>query len=304
MITVWSPAGIGEIAEGDDLAALIARAVPELSPGDIVVVTSKIISKAEGRWRPAAQRDAAVAAEAAQTVAWRGALRITRTRIGLVLAAAGVDTSNVPLGRVLLLPVDPDASARRLRAALVPHAGGTVGVVVSDTAGRAWRQGQTDHAIGAAGIRVLESYVGRTDSYGNALQVSVTAVADELAAAADLAKQKLAGRPVAIIRGLPHLVLPPEADGPVARDLVRPEPEDFFGRGSREAVIAALLAAAGRGEDYENLVGLEGEALVAAVTRHFTDAERDLAGRILRACPGVPPRGPGAERERRHSDND
>lgn len=287
VITVWAPDGIGEIAAGADLVETILTATAgQLRPGDIVVVTSKIISKAEGRWRPAGERVRAITTEAVATVAWRGDLRIVRTRTGLVLAAAGVDNSNVPADRVLLLPADPDASARRLRDGLSERVGGPIGVVVSDTAGRAWRLGQTDQAIGAAGLRVLESSIGRTDPYGNPLQVSVAAVADELAAAADLAKQKLTGRPVAVVRGLSRLVEPPTSAGAV--DLVRPGPEDLFGRGTREAVVGALLSAAGRPEAYEELVGLEGEELVAGVLAAFPVEQRELAERILRAAPGIP----------------
>jgi coenzyme F420-0:L-glutamate ligase/coenzyme F420-1:gamma-L-glutamate ligase len=173
-----------------------------------VVVTSKIISKAEGRYADASDREHAITAETAAVVAQRGPMRIVRTRTGLTLAAAGVDTSNVEPGRILLLPVDPDASAERLAAGLSAAVGGDVGVVVSDTAGRPWRLGQTDHAIGAARVQVLAAYAGQVDGYGNELAVTTMALADELAAAADLVKGKLAGRPVAVLRGLPDLVGP------------------------------------------------------------------------------------------------
>ncbi|HZA03838.1 MAG TPA: coenzyme F420-0:L-glutamate ligase [Propionibacteriaceae bacterium] len=260
MIAIFAPAGIGEVGPQTDLAAALTTAVAEnpdgpLADGDILVVTSKILSKAEGRTAPAAERDEVITAETVRTVARRGPTRIVRTRAGLVLAAAGVDNSNVAPGTVLRLPEDADASAARLREALQRRTGVRLGVVVSDTAGRPWRVGQVDHAIGVAGVLPLEAYAGRLDPYGNRLEVTAMALADELAAAADLAKGKLAGRPLAVVRGLGHLV----ADVPDgARALVRPEQGDMFGYGSRESVLAAALAAAGRLDAYERLVALDG----------------------------------------------
>jgi coenzyme F420-0:L-glutamate ligase / coenzyme F420-1:gamma-L-glutamate ligase len=285
VITIFAPAGIGEVVEGDDLGRLVADAVaadPEgpLSPGDIVVVTSKIVSKAEGRRAPAGEREQAISQESVATVAWRGPMRIVRTRLGLVQAAAGVDNSNVSPADILLLPEDPDASAAVLCKQLSSAAGGAVGVIVSDTAGRAWRIGQTDHAIGASGVLVGRSYAGLTDSYGNPLQVTLMALADELAAAADLVKGKLGQHPVAVVRGLTDLVVD---QGPAATELVRPAGEDMFARGSREAVVAAVLAAVGRPDAYEQVVGLEGEDLLAAVFEHCSPDDRDLVARILRA---------------------
>ena len=260
MISIFAPAGIGEVGPETDLAAALVAAVTDdpagpLADGDILVVTSKIVSKAEGRTAPAAEREQLITAESVRTVARRGPTRIVRTRIGLVLAAAGVDNSNVAPGTVLLLPADPDASAARLRDALQRRTGVRLGVVVSDTAGRPWREGQTDQAIGAAGVRPIEAYAGRTDPYGNELAVTAMALADELAAAADLAKAKLAGRPVAVVRGLGHLV---EDTADDARALVRPAPGDMFPFGSRESVLAAALAATGRLDAYERLVLLDG----------------------------------------------
>jgi coenzyme F420-0:L-glutamate ligase/coenzyme F420-1:gamma-L-glutamate ligase len=260
VISIFAPAGIGEIGPSTDLAVTLADAVAKdpdgpLAEGDILVVTSKIVSKAEGRTAPATERDTVIRAETVRTVARRGPTRIVRTRAGLVLAAAGVDNSNVAPGTVLRLPEDADASAARLRDALQRRAGVRLGVVVSDTAGRAWRMGQTDHAIGAAGVRPIEAYAGRRDPYGNHLEVTARALADELAAAADLAKGKLAGRPLAVVRGLGHLV---EDGAEGARALVRPVQGDMFGYGSREAVLAAALAAAGRLDAYERLVALDG----------------------------------------------
>ena len=237
--------GIGEVAEGSDLAALLAGAI-DLRDGDIVVVTSKVVSKAEGRVRTGT-RDAALAGETDRTLARRGPTSIVRTHHGLVMAAGGIDASNTDVDTVVLLPVDPDTSARRLRAALARTTGRNVAVLVTDTAGRAWRTGQTDIAIGAAGLQVLHDYAGRLDPHGNELEVTVPAVADELAAAADLVKGKLDRRPAAVVRGLDALVLPPGDDGPGATVLVRPEAQDMFGLGAREAVRAALLGDDPRG---------------------------------------------------------
>ncbi|MFF8387690.1 coenzyme F420-0:L-glutamate ligase [Streptomyces kanasensis] len=237
---VWAPAGIPEVAEGDDLAGLIAAAEPDLADGDVVLVTSKIVSKAEGRVVAAADREAAIDAETVRVVARRGALRIVENRNGLVMAAAGVDASNTPAGTVLLLPEDPDASARALRAGLRALLGVDVGVVVTDTFGRPWRSGLTDVAIGAAGVRVLDDLRGGTDAHGNPLVATVVASADELAAAGDLVKGKTAGRPVAVVRGLPHLVAGDGEDAPGARALVRGADDDMFRLGTSEAVREAV----------------------------------------------------------------
>jgi coenzyme F420-0:L-glutamate ligase/coenzyme F420-1:gamma-L-glutamate ligase len=238
VISVWAPEGIGEVRRGDDLAALLAPLV-ELADGDVVCVTSKVVSKAEGNV-VAADRADAVRRETRRLVAQRGPLQIVVNRLGLTMAAAGVDGSNVEPGTVVLLPDDPDASARRLRATLAERAGANVAVLVTDTAGRAWREGQTDIAVGAAGLVVLDDHAGRTDSYGNVLTVTAPAVADELAGAAELAAGKLSGRPFAIVRGRSDLVLPPGEDGPGASALVRAPGGDLFGLGARDAVLAAL----------------------------------------------------------------
>ncbi|GGQ02841.1 coenzyme F420-0:L-glutamate ligase [Streptomyces roseolilacinus] len=237
---VWAPAGIPEVAKGDDLAALIATAEPDLADGDVVLVTSKIVSKAEGRIVAAEDREAAIDAETVRVVARRGTLRIVENRNGLVMAAAGVDASNTPAGTVLLLPEDPDASARALRAGLRDLLGVDVGVVVTDTFGRPWRSGLTDVAIGAAGVRVLDDLRGGTDAYGNPLVATVVASADELAAAGDLVKGKAAGRPVAVVRGLPHLVTGDGGDDPGARALVRGADGDMFRLGTSEAIREAV----------------------------------------------------------------
>jgi len=236
--------GIPEIASNDNLPGIIGAALadsPEgIQDGDILVVTSKIVSKAEGRQIPAVDREAAITAETVRLVASRpypgGLTRIVENRQGLVLAAAGVDNSNTPEGTVLLLPVDPDASARRLCEDLRRQFGVTIGVILSDTLGRPWREGQTDAAIGAAGLRVLDDYRGTRDPHGNLLLASAAAVADEIAGAADLVKGKSSGCPVALVRGLGHLVLEDiEAPAGSARSLVRPAAQDMFRLGSDEA---------------------------------------------------------------------
>jgi coenzyme F420-0:L-glutamate ligase/coenzyme F420-1:gamma-L-glutamate ligase len=262
VITIFAPGTIGEVAAGTDLADLVATAVaadPQgpLRAGDVVVVTSKIISKADGLVRDASEREAVIAEQTERTVARRGPTSIVRTRHGLTIAAAGVDNSNVAPGTVLVLPDDPDARAAALHDQLRRRTGLALGVVVSDTAGRAWRMGQTDQAIGAAGLRVLERYAGRRDPYGNDLQVTARAVADEIAGAADLAKGKLAGRPVAVVRGLADLVQPLAAPDGRAADLIRETGQDMFSRGAREAVLLAALTATGQAGRYEELVALD-----------------------------------------------
>ncbi|MGW5069277.1 coenzyme F420-0:L-glutamate ligase [Streptomyces cyaneofuscatus] len=237
---VWALGGIPEVRAGDDLAKLIAGAEPGLVDGDVLLVTSKIVSKAEGRIVQAADREAAIDAETVRVVARRGALRIVENRQGLVMAAAGVDASNTPAGTVLLLPEDPDASARAIRDGLRDTLGVEIGVVVTDTFGRPWRNGLTDVAIGAAGVRVLDDLRGGTDAHGNPLSATVVATADELAAAGDLVKGKAAGLPVAVVRGLPHVVAPGVDDEPGARALVRGAADDMFRLGTSEAVREAV----------------------------------------------------------------
>ncbi len=233
--TVTGLTGIGEVAAGTDLAALVAAAAPGLADGDILVITSKIVSKAEGRV-VSADREAAIDAETVRVVARRGPSRIVQTRHGLVLAAAGVDASNTVPGTVALLPDDPDDSARRIRQGLRDRLGVTVAVLITDTMGRPWRVGQTDAAIGAAGLAPLHDYRGVSDTYGVPLQVTLAAVADELASAADLVKGKTTGIPVALVRGLGGLVT--AADGPGARALVRPAAEDMFRFGAADVLAA------------------------------------------------------------------
>jgi coenzyme F420-0:L-glutamate ligase/coenzyme F420-1:gamma-L-glutamate ligase len=288
-LEVLAPDGVGEVRRGADLAVLLVGLVA-LEDGDVVLVTSKVVSKAEGRV-VAGTRDEALPGETARLVARRGPTRIVRTHHGLTLAAAGIDASNVEPGSVVLLPVDPDASARALRARLHELTGRTVGVLVTDTAGRAWREGQTDLAVGAAGVRVLEDFAGRRDGYGNDLVVTAPAVADELAGAAELAQGKLAGRPFAVVRGRPDLVLPLDDAGPGASALVRPDGGDLFGWGSREAVLRALRgdpadahafgAPSSPGELAEALTGL-GAVVPAAHDDHLV-VEGGPAPEALRA---------------------
>jgi coenzyme F420-0:L-glutamate ligase/coenzyme F420-1:gamma-L-glutamate ligase len=246
MFQAWAPGGVGEILEGSDLAAVLLAALADaavadgaaLADGDIVVVTSKVVGKSEGRV-VSGERAEWIERESVRVVARRGETAIVRTPHGLTMAAAGIDASNVEPGRLVLLPLDPDASAARIRAAIAAQAGVNVGVLVSDTAGRAWRIGQTDIAIGAAGVRVVEDHRGTADGYGNPLVVTLPAVADELTSVAELVQGKTSGRPFCVIRGRADLVLPVGEDGDGARALVRPDTDDMFALGAREAVTHA-----------------------------------------------------------------
>ena len=244
-------AGMPEVRPGDDLARLLLEAVGRaglaLADGDVLAVTSKVVAKAEGRLVPLPEDPAgrertlqeAVAAETARVVARRGRLVIAETRHGLVGANALVDASNAGGDQLVLLPEDPDASAARLRAALEALDGHDVAVVVTDTLGRPWRLGQTDVAVGLAGMGALDDWRGRSDGDGRPLQVTEVAVADEVAAAADLVKGKASRVPAALLRGVPH----PEGDGR-ARDLVRPPAEDLFRTaGTAEDLLAFLEGA-------------------------------------------------------------
>jgi coenzyme F420-0:L-glutamate ligase/coenzyme F420-1:gamma-L-glutamate ligase len=236
-LEAWALPGIGEVTAGTDLSTLLAG--QELRDGDVVLVTSKVVSKSEGRVRHV-EREAAIRDETVRVVARRGPTSIVENRLGLVMAAAGVDASNVAPGWVVLLPEDPDASARALREQVHVDTGRNVAVVVTDTAGRAWRTGQTDLAVGVAGLEPLDDHTGRTDGYGNDLVVTAPAVADELAAAAELVTGKLGGRPVSVVRGLADHVLPPGEHGAGAGALLRPREQDMFALGAREAVLAAV----------------------------------------------------------------
>lgn len=231
--------GLPEFRPGDDLAAAIARAAPWLRDDDIVVITSKAVSKCEGRIIAApadtdardALRRKLIDDEAVRVLARKGRTLITANRHGLVQAAAGVDGSNVGTTELALLPADPDASARGLRAELARRLGIRIGVLVTDTMGRAWRNGQIDAAIGAAGVPVLHGYAGTRDAHGNELVVTEIAVADEIAAAADLVKGKLTAVPVAVVRGLSVV-----EDGSAAGHLLRGGEDDLFWLGTAEAI--------------------------------------------------------------------
>ncbi|MEU7140076.1 coenzyme F420-0:L-glutamate ligase [Nocardia sp. NPDC046473] len=231
--------GLPEFRPGDDLAQHLADRAPWLADGDVLVVTSKIVAKVEGRIVEAPldpdERDvlrrSLVEQEAVRVLARKGRTLITENKLGIVQAASGIDGSNVEQGELVLLPADPDASAKALRSALAERLGVQVAVVVTDTMGRAWRNGQTDTAIGASGLRVLHDYAGAVDGQGNELHVTQVAIADELAAAADLVKGKLGGVPVAVVRGLPIT-----DDGSSAADLLRGGVDDLFWLGTAEAI--------------------------------------------------------------------
>lgn len=246
MLMLWEVPGLPEIEAGADLAALIWRAAQAdraLQDGDVLAMASKIVAKAEDRAVPADRREEAIIAESVRLVAARSlpdgrVTRVVQASAGPVMAAAGVDTSDVAEGTVLLLPADPDASARRIRAGL-RDLGVDVGVLVTDTGGRPWRAGVADFALGAAGIACLDDRRGTLDAHGRPLSVTVRAVADQLAAAADLVKGKSAGTPVAVLRGLPAGTVTAD-DGPGARPLVRSGATDWFRTGHVESVWAAL----------------------------------------------------------------
>jgi coenzyme F420-0:L-glutamate ligase / coenzyme F420-1:gamma-L-glutamate ligase len=229
-LSITGLGGAPEVRPGDDLAGIVAGLAPSFEPGDIVVVSSKVVSKAEGREVRDRDRADVVADETVEVVAQRGDMTIARTRHGLVLAAAGVDSSNVASGSLLPLPLDPDGSARRIRAGLQGTCHVTLGVIISDTAGRPWRVGQTDIAIGVAGVTPVIDHSGTLDRHGNLLHVTAPAVADEIAAAAELVMPKAGGTPFAVVRGLGHLVT--DGDGPGAAAIVRPADEDLFRRGT------------------------------------------------------------------------
>jgi coenzyme F420-0:L-glutamate ligase/coenzyme F420-1:gamma-L-glutamate ligase len=264
--------GLPDFRPGDDLAAAIAAAAPWLADGDVLVVTSKVFSKTEGRLVAAPtdpdERDAArralVDSQTERILARRGRTLIVANPLGIVQAAAGVDGSNVRRDELALLPADPDAGAARLRAQFKDRLGVDVAVVVTDTLGRTWRIGQTDVAIGSSGLTVLHRYRGAVDAQGNELLVTEVALADEIAAAGDLVKGKLRGVPVAVVRGLA-----PVDDGSVARDLVRPVEDDLFRLGTDEAL------AQGRRE----------AVLLRRSTRDFSDEPVDPAA--LRRAVGI-----------------
>jgi coenzyme F420-0:L-glutamate ligase/coenzyme F420-1:gamma-L-glutamate ligase len=242
--------GMGDVRPGADLVDLIANAAPWLRDGDILVVTSKIVSKADGRLvdvptsgpEREAARDEILAAETARPVARRGHTVIVQTHHGFVMASAGIDASNVDRSQLVLLPKDPDASARALRSGLRDRLGLDVAVIISDTMGRPWRTGLVDVALGAAGIDALLDHRGQIDPYGNELHITQMALVDELASAAELVKGKREQVPVAVIRGLRSPASRQE-DGPGAAVLVRGADQDLFSLGTAEARQAGLREA-------------------------------------------------------------
>jgi coenzyme F420-0:L-glutamate ligase/coenzyme F420-1:gamma-L-glutamate ligase len=249
-VTITPLTGIPEVREGDDLADVVQlgldHAGVRLADGDVVVISSKVASKALGLVTHDPDKDRVVRGETEYVVAERAVgdrvTRIVRAKAGPIMAAAGVDGSNTgDRGGWLLLPLDPDGVCERVHGALTARHGVRLGVVLSDTAGRAWRVGQVDFALGAHGLRVLDDLRGGSDADGKPLEVTARAVADEIAAAADLVKGKVAAVPVAVLRGIPGLLVDePLESHPRGRDLVRTGPGDWFGYGRVEAVRAAL----------------------------------------------------------------
>jgi coenzyme F420-0:L-glutamate ligase / coenzyme F420-1:gamma-L-glutamate ligase len=223
VISILPVEGLPEIRPGDDLPAHIAASGVELVTGDVVVVAHKVVSKSEGRILAMGDRQAAAAAESVRVLRRSGSLIISETAHGFVCANGGVDASNVPGDTVALLPLDPDLSARRMRASLFNLTGADVGVIVSDTFGRAWRLGQTNIAIGVAGFEPFVDYRGTKDSFGREMSATRICIADELAGAAEMVMGKADGVPAAVVRGAPVTF-----GHAAATDIVRPPNEDLF----------------------------------------------------------------------------
>lgn len=270
-VEVWAPDGIGEVAPGEDLAGLVLRHLDPVN-GDMVVISSKVVSKAEARVRPGPVA-ASLPAETERVLARTGPIVIVRSRLGITHAMAGLDASNVTLGTHALLPLNPDLSAQQLRAAIWDRTGSNVGVLISDTAGRAWRIGQTEIAIGAAGVVLTEDLHGQADGYGHVLARTEPCVADELCSAAELVQGKTSRRPIARIRGRADLVCEPGLRGVPAASLNRPEEQDLFGLGTREAVLRALTG------DLDDLgafgAATDAATLAAALAQVVPDATLD-----------------------------
>jgi len=268
-ITVLPVEGIPEIHPGDDLAAVVAAAIPasELRSGDIVAVTQKVVSKAEGRLVRSEDRDEWVRRETRRVVASRDDVVISETTHGFVCANAGVDASNVAQGWLSLLPEDPDRSAEELRKRLSVQAGADVAVVVTDTFGRAWRRGVVDVAIGAAGLPALIDLRGTADHTGRTLDATIVALADQVAAAAGLVMGKAARVPVAIVRG----VVPADAQPTNAHEIVRPAEEDLFRESPLQAISARrTIRAFGSGEVRRSALEEAVRAACTAPAPHHT----------------------------------
>lgn len=242
--------GLPDFRPGDDLAAAICQGAPWLADGDIVAITSKAVSKCEGRLvrsgvseeERTLARHRAIDAETAAVVAQRGSVRIVQTRQGMTMAAAGVDASNVNADEIALLPLDSDASARAIRASVRAHTGRDVAVIITDTVGRPWRDGLVDIALGTAGIAPLRDLRGTVDTHGHPLAVTALAQIDELASASELVRGKLGRVAAAVIRGIPWQDAGPAAPGAAA--LIRAGGEDMFSLGTRDVVPAARRAVA------------------------------------------------------------
>jgi coenzyme F420-0:L-glutamate ligase / coenzyme F420-1:gamma-L-glutamate ligase len=288
-LTVLPVTGIPDVTVGDDLALIIMSAAPWLVDGDVLVVTSKIVSKAEGNLAPVPrdpgpERDAAksavLASETSRVVAVRGPTRIVATHHGFVMAAGGIDESNVDRDFLVLLPKDPDASARSLRAELRHRFGLDVVVLVSDTMGRPWRNGLTDVALGAAGIDPVRDYRGENDAYGNELHLTQMSLIDELCGAGELVKGKYDQVPVAVIRGLDIVGTP---DGPGAAVLVRTLETDMFSLGTAEARADGLRLAT-RLDDVEPTEALVpvNDAVASAIVAAGDAVSWQVAGETLR----------------------
>ncbi|MEO8850739.1 MAG: coenzyme F420-0:L-glutamate ligase [Allobranchiibius sp.] len=261
-VSIMGVPGLPEILAGDDLVELIVAALSSVGrsvqDGDIVVVTSKVVSKALGLQAEPIDRAALVIAESTAVVAERrtadSVTRVVAARSGPVMAGAGIDASNAGDDLLLLLPRDPDAAAADLHRQFAARTSARLAVLLSDTSGRPWRAGLTDFALGCSGLMTLDDLRGHADADGRDMAVTVRCLADEIAAAADLVKGKIDRVPVAIIRGLAHLVVPPDADTP-ARNLVRTGPSDWFALGRAEAVRDALGIHAGSPQSQH--VGIE-----------------------------------------------
>lgn len=305
-ISVLPVVGIEEVHEGDDLVGLLSAALVgplALRDGDVVCVSAKIVSKAAGLRIDPSQKEAAIDAASVREVARRRHVdvqtRIVQLEHGPVMAAAGIDASNSPNG-LLLLPADPDAWAEKLRAGLTAVCGTRIGVLLTDTSSRIWRQGVGDIALGAAGVASLEDLRGSADAQGRTMSVTVRDLADEIAAAADLVKGKVAGVPAAIIRGLDPAVTDPARAVP-ARALSRTGSDDWFRRPSLESVWEAL----GLGIDRAPVAQMAPEPLEERIDRAITvataprlDAGEGAAAHIQRSDDGtlaVVPVGPGAQ---------